>query len=126
MSNRQRRRIVAKTADYTINPNSDDAGTLFTNAGASGAVIFTLPAPSLRTLGDWYDFAAVADQDITVKPPTADTALALNDLAADSLAASTSSQKIGSLLRATCVKGASTYQWLLQTLANGATGTVAT
>lgn len=126
MSNRAKRRVVAKTADYTINPNADDAGTIFTNAGATGAVNFTLPAPSIRTLGDWYEFMGVADQNLTVTAPTADTAIALNDTAADSLALSTSSQKIGGLLRATCVKGASTYQWVLQALANGAAGTVAT
>ena len=126
MSNRQRRRVVAKTANYTINPNADDAGTLFTNAGATGAVTFVLPAPSLRTLGDWYEFLGVADQTITVGVPTADTAIALNDTAADSLALSTGGQKIAGLVRAICVKGATDYQWALVTLANGATGTVAT
>jgi hypothetical protein len=126
VSNRLIRRVVAKTASATINPNADDPGTLFTNDGASGAVALTLPAPSLRTLGFWYEFAGVADQDISFVAPTADTAIALNDVAADSLAASTSGQKIGALLRAVCVRNGTSYKWLLQTLANGATGTVAT
>lgn len=121
-----KRRVVAKAASYTINPNVDDAGTLFTNGGASGAITFTLPAPNLRTFGDWYEFLGVVDQNIVVAAPTADTAIALNDLAADSLALSTSGQKIGGLIRAVCVKGATDYQWALITVAVGAAGTVAT
>lgn len=35
---------VAKTADYTVTAAQAIAGTIFTNTGASGTVVFTLPA----------------------------------------------------------------------------------
>lgn len=118
--------VKAKTANYTINPNVDAPGTIFTNAGASGAVGFTLPAPGAGVEGFVYDFVGVVDQNITVIAPTVDTLITLHDAAADSLAASTSSQKIGAYLRAICVKtGDTTWQWVAVTLANGVTGTAA-
>lgn len=119
--------VTAKTADYTINPQLDKPGTVFTNYGAAGAVTFTLPAPSAFTAGFVYDFLGVVDQNILVATATADTLIALNDLAADSLAASTAGQKIGAYLRTICVQtGASTYQWVGVTLNNGITATIAT
>lgn len=119
--------VQAKTANYTIVPQVDRSGTIFTNAGATDTVTFTLPLPSAHIEGFVYDFLGVADQTITVAAPVADTLVALDDVAADSLSASTADQKIGAYLRAICVQtGANTYQWAAVTLANGVTGTVAT
>jgi hypothetical protein len=114
--------VVAKTADYTIKPPMDRDGTLFTNRGATGAVIFTLPAPGEAVKGYRYNFLTVADQDVTVKTATVDTALVLNDAAADSLALSTGGQKIGGFITAICDGTA----WALIGSAVGHTFTVAT
>ena len=82
---------VAKTADYTL--TARDSGNLFTNTGASGAVTFTLPtiAPNL-----FFAFRVVADQTVTIASAGSnDNIVAYNDASADSVAFSTSSQKVG-------------------------------
>lgn len=129
MSTRLERRVVPKTADYTINPASslDAPGTVFTNRGAGGAVNFTLPAPTRKTLGWWYRFKCVVDQTITVTAPVADTLVCLNDATADSLAISTGGQKIGGEIEAQCIETADgTYRWAASGIAVGHTYTVAT
>lgn len=113
-----KRRQVNKTADYTIKPANDVSGTVFTNAGATGAVVFTLPVPNQAMQGAEYDFVGIADQTITVATPTADTLIALNDVAADSIAMSTAGQKIGGRMRVVCLRSNAptvqppTYQWV--------------
>lgn len=86
--------VSAKTADYTIKP-SDPCGTLFTNRGAAGAVVFTLPGPTAVPSGTFYLFVGIADQNVTVAAGTVDTLVTKNDAAADSIAMSTSGEKIG-------------------------------
>lgn len=83
-------REVAKTADYTV--VAADNGTTFTNTGAAGAVVFTLPAlaPGLA-----FEFRVVADQNVTVASVAGDDMIVFNDAAADSVAFSTAGQKIG-------------------------------
>lgn len=82
---------VAKTADYTILPA--DNGTLFTNAGAAGAVVFTLPAIAK---GYFLGFFVVANQNVTVASAGSnDNIVVINDAAADSVAFSTNNEKIG-------------------------------
>lgn len=127
MSTRLERRVVAKAADYTVRPTADSPGTVFTNRGATGAVVFTLPTPTRALLGHWYRFKCVVDQNVTVAVPTVDTAVAKNDLAADSLAISTSNEKIGAEIEAQVVEPvAGTYAWALSGIAVGHTYTVAT
>ena len=113
-------REVAKTADYTI--VAADNGTLFTNTAAAGAVEFTLPAilPGLS-----FKFKGVVDQNMTVTSAEGDNVVALNDASADSIAFSTSSQKIGS--GAVVYSNAAGTKWLVD-LANAgvAAATVAT
>lgn len=121
MSTRLDRRVVTKTADYTVNPAVNRCGTTFTNRGATGAVVFTLPAPSKALMGWWYRFRSHADQDVTVKTATADTLVTFNDQTADSLAASTAGQKIGAEMEAFC-DGTS---WFVSGVAVGHTYTVA-
>ncbi len=83
--------IVAKTADYTV--TEADNNTLFTNRGAAGAVIFTLPTTAKKGLR--YGFHLVAGQNLTVTAGTADTMISFNDAAADSVAFSTVAELIG-------------------------------
>ena len=80
----------AKTANYTI--SAKEAGTMFTNAGASGAVVFTLPTLSPYLL---FYFRVVADQDVTVGSAAGNDMVAYNDVDASSVAFSTGTQKIG-------------------------------
>jgi hypothetical protein len=122
MSTRLHRRVVAKTADYTVNPSVDSPGTTFTNRGATGEVIFTLPAPNAGLKGHWYRFKAHADQNVKVKTTTVDTLIALNDAAADSVALQTGGQLIGGEMEAFC-DGTS---WFVSGVAVGHTYTVAT
>lgn len=88
------RNVVAKTANYTV--TTDDHGTLFTNRGAAGAVTFTLPATAYKGLR--FAFYVVADQNVVVAAGTADTMVAFNDAAADSVAFSTASEKVGGMI----------------------------
>ena len=85
------RDVVAKTTDYTVTEADHD--TMFTTRGAAGAVNFTLPVTAEKGLH--YRFVNVADQDMTVTAGTADTMVTANDAAADSVAFSTGTEKIG-------------------------------
>ena len=118
--------IVNKTADYTIVPN-DPCGTTFTNGGDNNAIIFTLPAPAAALKGVYYDFANICtpEQSMTITVATADTLITKNDPTATSIAMSTSSLKLGGLVRMMCLdgNGAGTYQWMGVPLAAGITYT---
>lgn len=121
------RRVIAKTADYTIvDPftagGGDASGTIFTNRGAAGAVIWTLPAPVPRLAGCTYEFLGVAGQNQTIRTATVDTLIGKNDLTADSVAMSTAGELIGAHARAVC-DGTS---WVVYGDAVGHTFTLAT
>lgn len=58
---------TAKTASYTV--LSTDAGTLFTNTGAAGAVTFTLPALAAANVGIGWYFMATAAQNLIITAP---------------------------------------------------------
>lgn len=127
MSVRLERRVVDKSAAYTITPAADRPGTVFTNVGASGSVTFTLPTPTRALLGWWFRFKAVVDQSIVVAAATADTLLVLNDLAADSLAISTTNEKIGGEIEVQCLETVDgTFKWCASGVAVGHTYTIAT
>lgn len=96
-----KRNIVAKTANYNINPAVDPSGTLFTNRGAGGAVNFTLPAATPALAGVWYEIDAVAGQN-TAFVGTAGQIVTLNNAAATSVTASTAAQLIGAHMIAVC------------------------
>lgn len=85
-------REVSKAADYVV--VASDAGTLFT---ATAAVNFTLPALAAG-LGP-LEFLNLADSNMTVTSAAGDDIVWDNDAAADSLAFSTASHKIGGRLR---------------------------
>lgn len=84
------RDVVAKTADYTV--VAGDNNRIFTNQGAAGAVVFTLPAIAK---GLRFRFYAEASQNVTITAATADTMVTFNDAAADSIALSTANKIIG-------------------------------
>lgn len=83
---------VAKTADYTV--LSTDSGKAFTTLGASGAVIFTLPAVGSAARGYRFRFHNAVDQNMTVTAP-AGKLITFNNAAATSVAFSTAGNKIG-------------------------------
>jgi len=85
--------IVAKTAAYQIVPR--DVATLFTNRGASGAVILTLPATAKLETGWWCEWFTVADEVFTITAPAVDTMVVFNDAAADTVGFGTSGEHIG-------------------------------
>ena len=77
--------VVAKTADYTIKPR--DNGTMFTNRGAAGTVIFTLPKINAQNglKGVKFDFFTVAAQILRVTSDPADSLVTTADAAADTV-----------------------------------------
>lgn len=91
-------RFATKTSAYTV--TAKETGTIFVTTGATAAVTFTLPAISD---GPWvFSFISGADVAMTVAAGTADTMVTYNDLAADSIAFSTSSEIIGGMVDVFC------------------------
>lgn len=117
--------IWVVTADLTITTAMN--GVKFVTTGASGAVNFTLPATAYRGLV--YEIVGGANQNVTITAGTADTITTLNDLAADTVVASTTNQLIGSHF---LVEGllydatAANSRWLITNLSTGVTMTVTT
>lgn len=99
---------VAKTASYTV--LATDQGTLFTNAGAGGAVTFTLPT---LQAGLMYWFQAQAAQNLLVSGSA--NIMAIGNAAATTVQYSTVNQIIGGLFSLTA--NAAGTLWYLQTLA---------
>lgn len=79
-----------KTASFTI--TADDSGKIFLVRGAASPVVVTLPA-----VGTVFQCEVVnlSDVNLTVASVVADTLITYNDLTADSVTFSTSSEKIG-------------------------------
>lgn len=97
MTNSMMTRVVkAKTADYTCVPT--DGTVFFTNRGASGTVIFTLPTSTTIPTGWWAEFVTCAAQSITVASAPADTLIVHADLTADTI---TTAATIGQHIRVT-------------------------
>jgi hypothetical protein len=88
----------SKTAAYTV--TKYDSGTIFHTTGATAAVTFTLPQISDGPF--YFLFICGADIGMTVTAAAADTAVTYNDLNADSVAFSTSSEMIGGAVEVIC------------------------
>ncbi|MHC4705103.1 MAG: hypothetical protein ACYTFQ_31525 [Planctomycetota bacterium] len=89
--------ILTKTASYTM--TRADFGKVVVTRGATGAVTFTLPAAASTNKGWWALFFNAADQNMIVAGP--DEGLTVfNDLTADSISFTTSSEKIGGTILA--------------------------
>ncbi len=92
------RQTEAKTASYTC--TKYDSGTIFHTTGATAAVVFTLPR--IEDGPFYFLFVNGADVDMTITSAVADTEVTFNDLAADSVAFATSSEKIGGVVEVIC------------------------
>lgn len=57
-----------------------DAGTRFTNRGATGPITFTLPAPTTVSIGDRFAFSRTADFNVIVNAGAANGMLGLTGL----------------------------------------------
>jgi hypothetical protein len=95
------RELITVTADTTL--GAGDVGKVICNVGASGAVNITLPTPASCRPGDDILVLSCADQDLVCTSGTADTIITLNDIAADSVALQTASEKAGGGFLFTCV-----------------------
>jgi hypothetical protein len=92
-------RFITKTAAYTV--QARETGTVFVTTGATAAVTFTLPAIA-AAYPYVFTFISGADVAMTVATGTADTLVTYNDLTADSIAFSTSSEIIGGVVDIWC------------------------
>jgi hypothetical protein len=97
---------VAKTASYLV--KATDHGLCFTNEGAGGAIVFTLPPVATVSDGWNIEVLVVADQTVTVTAP-AGLLIAFNNAAATSIAYSTSVEKIGGAIEIRYIASAGKY-----------------
>jgi hypothetical protein len=102
------RAIVHKTADYTV--VEADHGTLFTNLGDAGAIVYTLPAIA-NTKGMRFMFYNAVDQNMTVASAAANGLITFNNAAASSVAFSTAGNKIGGSFE---VIGIGSSKWIVR------------
>jgi hypothetical protein len=93
----QRGPIRAKATAYSV--LRPESGTIFTTRGASGAVVFTLPALA-GSYGCYYRFINLVNQDMTIGTAAAgEIIVGLNNATTGvSVAFSTSSEKIGAVV----------------------------
>jgi len=110
----QKTKVTAKTTDYTL--TAADSGGLLTTTGASGAVVFTLPTVAAGFVGTDVTIVNTVDQDMTVTAQTAGQIVFKNDAAANSVAYSTASEKIGGAFRCVCDGS----KWIVMPLAEEA------
>ena len=90
--------VSAKTAAYTVLVT--DLGTFFTTRGNGGSLTFTLPATSGLPTGWWCEFFNAAAQTMVVTSSgSSDDLTTFNDLTADSITFSTSSELIGASVK---------------------------
>jgi len=88
-----KRRVVAKTADYTC--VDSDSGTVFTTLGSSGDVDFTLPA--IGASDGWHAwFMSATDNEMgVISAGSLDNLVGFNDDTADAVRFTTASEQIG-------------------------------
>lgn len=91
--------VEDKTANYTVVANNDN-GKIFTNAGASGAITFALPA---ATVGQRYTFVVGAAQELRIDPNGTET-IALPSTGAQSAAGKyITADAVGECVEVVCV-----------------------
>ena len=106
-------KIVTQNTNTTF--NSTHWGALVLNKAASDRN-YTLPAPAAALSGKWFEFASDFGQNTTFTAATANTILALNTLAANSVALSTANEIIGAGLKMVCDGSKWIVQWNRGTL----------
>jgi hypothetical protein len=92
--------VEVKTAAYTVVANTDN-GKMFTNEGASGAVVFSLPA---ATVGQWYRFCVKAAQELRIDPNGTETMSLPSTGAKQAAGAYLTANADGESLMIACVK----------------------
>lgn len=107
------KREVPKTGNYGV--LATDNNSLFTNTGAVGSVIFTLPA---RAAGLQYTFFVVADQSLSVASAAGSDMVTSNNASASSVGFATGGDKIGGCVRVTC--NAAATKWYVEKLSPNA------
>ena|SRR3990167_9856996 len=90
--------IEVKTASWTA--VAADSGKKFMVVGATAAVVCTLPAIADGPF--CFEVYNMSDQNLTMTAAAVDTAITYNDLTADGVAFSTSSEKIGGSFEILC------------------------
>lgn len=90
--------METKTASWTA--TAADSGKIFMVVGATANVAVTLPAIGTGPFA--FTILHGSDVNLTVASATADTIITYNDLNADSVAFSTSSEKIGGAVDVYC------------------------
>lgn len=90
-------KVTALTANTTL--NSTHYGGLLTNRGAGDAIVVTLPDPAAGNKGAWFDYIGVANQNVTFSGSSADKIVALNNAEVNSVAFTTTNEKIGASLK---------------------------
>ena len=77
--------VTAKTqADTPVTVSAGDAGQIYANTGAGGAVVFNLPEAS-TVIGKSFTFCVTAAQNLDVNPADGDTILGLTNAAGDAI-----------------------------------------
>lgn len=77
--------VTAKTqADTPVTVSAGDAGQIYDNTGAGGAVVFNLPEAS-TVIGKSFTFCVTAAQNLDVNPADGDTILGLTNAAGDAI-----------------------------------------
>ncbi len=77
--------VTAKTQDDTpVTVSAGDAGQIYDNTGAGGAVVFNLPEAS-TVIGKSFTFCVTAAQNLDVNPADGDTILGLTNAAGDAI-----------------------------------------
>ncbi len=111
-------RNIAKTVTGGILATENGARFI---VNGSGAVVLTLPAIQA---GLRYSFLNIADQNLTIASVAGDDMIIVNDIEADSIAFSTSSNKIGARLTTVAEYVNGVLKWIVD--ASLATATPAT
>lgn len=77
--------VTAKTqADTPVTVSAGDAGQIYDNTGAGGAVVFNIPEAS-TVIGKSFTFCVTAEQNLDVNPADGDTILGLTNAAGDAI-----------------------------------------
>jgi hypothetical protein len=85
-------RVVAKAVGYILLVR--DSGTVFTTRGATGAVVFTLPAIA-DSKGCHYWFVAIPDEVMSVTSAEGNNLVSSGDVAGSSVAYGTVDEIVG-------------------------------
>lgn len=101
------RRVVDNAAGVTV--TASQSGQMLTTAGASGAVVFTLPA---LAAGLRFMFLNVVDQNMTITSADANKLVGVNSVTSTSIAASTANQKIGAVIEVIATPIAGVLKWV--------------